>query len=616
MKMKFSAILTLVALAGPASADVTISHGYSAFGDLKYGPDFTHFDYANPDAPQGGTMTQRQLYGTPTFNSMNVFIIKGEPAYEIDQHLYDSLMVRAFDEPDALYGLIAETIEYPDDLSYVTFNLRPEARFHDGEPVTAEDVVFTLNTLKSEGHPYYQNLLADVVLVEAESDHRVRIDLAPGAGTAFPGQVAELEVLPAHFYETVAFDDTWMDIPVGSGPYKVDTVDAPRTIKFCKDPDYWANDLAVNVGKNNFACFAYEYFVDDTVGLEAFAAGEYAMRVEYRSASWATGYDFPAAQDGWVKQLLIPDGRPGNAQGIWINMRRPALQDIRVRQAIAYAFNFEWTNETLFYSTYDRSDSFFENTDMQASGLPEGDELAILEAFRDQLPPEIFTEPAFVPYLGGPRPSDRAGMREASRLLDEAGWMAGDDGMRRNADGTVLSLTIPDDSRSLERVIVPFVENLKSLGIDAEFEILDPSANTERRQIYDFDLSFTAWQVNITPGAGLRAFYGSEAAAAEGSNNLSGLADPVVDALIETVTESSSREALVTSVRALDRVLRSKHIWVSGWTLPAHRVAVWDIFGMPDEPAPFDFNRGVDFWWFDDEKYQAMVDAGALEDKF
>ncbi len=616
MKMKFSAILTLVALAGPASADVTISHGYSAFGDLKYGPDFTHFDYANPDAPQGGTMTQRQLYGTPTFNSMNVFIIKGEPAYEIDQHLYDSLMVRAFDEPDALYGLIAETIEYPDDLSYVTFNLRPEARFHDGEPVTAEDVVFTLNTLKSEGHPYYQNLLADVVLVEAESDHRVRIDLAPGAGTAFPGQVAELEVLPAHFYETVPFDDTWMDIPVGSGPYKVDTVDAPRTIKFCKDPDYWANDLAVNVGKNNFACFAYEYFVDDTVGLEAFAAGEYAMRVEYRSASWATGYDFPAAQDGWVKQLLIPDGRPGNAQGIWINMRRPALQDIRVRQAIAYAFNFEWTNETLFYSTYDRSDSFFENTDMQASGLPEGDELAILEEFRDQLPSEIFTEPAFVPYLGGPRPSDRVGMREASRLLDEAGWMAGDDGMRRNADGTVLSLTIPDDSRSLERVIVPFVENLKSLGIDAEFEILDPSANTERRQIYDFDLSFTAWQVNITPGAGLRAFYGSEAAAAEGSNNLSGLADPVVDALIETVTESSSREALVTSVRALDRVLRSKHIWVSGWTLPAHRVAVWDIFGMPDEPAPFDFNRGVDFWWFDDEKYQAMVDAGALEDKF
>ncbi|WP_341368264.1 extracellular solute-binding protein [Yoonia sp. BS5-3] len=611
-----AAALALCAFAGPGMADVTISHGYAVFGDLKYGPDFTHFDYANPDAPQGGTMAQRQLYGTPTFNSMNIFIIKGDPASEISHHVYDSLMARAYDEPDALYGLIAETIEYPDDLSYVTFNMRPEARFHDDEPITAQDVIFTINALKTDGHPYYRNLLADVTEMTAETDHRVRIALAPGAGNAFIGSLAQLAILPAHFYDNVPFDDTWMDTPIGSGPYLVETVDAPRSITFCKDPDYWAADLPVNAGRNNFECYAYEYFVDDTVGLEAFAAGEYAMRVEYRSSSWATGYNFPAAQSGWVKQIMIPDAQPGNAYGIWINMRKPALQDARVRLALQYAFNFEWTNETLFYQTYDQSDSFFENTDMQAEGIPEGAELALLEEFRDQLPPEIFTQPAFVPYAGGPNPRDRSGLREASRLLDEAGWIAGDDGMRRNAAGEVLTLRLPDDSRGLERVIVPFIENLKSIGIDAEFEFLDPSTMSERRQTYDFDLNAAAWQVSVTPGADLRAFYGAAAAAAEGSNNLSGIADPVVDALIERATEAETREDLVITIRALDRVLRSKNIWISGWTLAAHRVAIWDIFGMPDRPAPYDFNRGVDFWWFDQGKYDALVAAGALEDKF
>lgn len=616
MKLHLTPLTVFALAASPAWSDVTISHGYSAFGDLKYGPDFTHFDYANPDAPQGGTMSQRQLYGTPTFDSLNTFIIKGDSAPEVSVHMYDSLMIRAYDEPDAMYGLVAESIEYPDDLSYVTFNMRPEARFHDGETMTADDVIFTINALKEDGHPYYQNLLADVVGMTAESDFRIRFDLGPGVGTSYPGDLAELPVLPAHFYDTVPFDESWMTIPVGSGPYKIDTLDAPRSIKFCKDPDYWAADLPVNVGRNNFDCFAYEYFVDDTVGLEAFAAGEYLMRVEYRSASWATGYDFPAAQAGHVKQILIPDGRPANAQGIWLNMRQPALQDIRVRQALEYAFNFEWTNETLFYGTYNRSDSFFENTDMQATGLPEGAELALLEEFRDQLPPEVFTEPAYVPYPGGPNPRDRAGLRRASELLDAAGWVAGDDGKRRNADGDVLTLTFPDDSSSLERVIIPFTENLQSIGVDANFEMLDPAAWSERRQTFDFDMSMTAWQVQVTPGAELRAFYGSDAAAAEGSNNLTGLSDPVVDALIEKVAAAKTREELMVATRAFDRVLRAKKLWIGTWHLGSHRVALWDVFGMPENPAPYDFNRNVDFWWFDQAKYDALVDAGALKDNF
>jgi microcin C transport system substrate-binding protein len=616
MTMKLSAALTLIAFTTPAFADVTISHGYSTFGDLKYGPDFTHFDFANPDAPKGGTMSQRQLFGTPTFDSLNGFIIKGDSAPEVTMHIYDSLMTGSYDEPDALYGLIAETIEYPEDRSYVTFNLRPEARFQDGEQITAQDVIFTIDALKTEGHPYYRNLLTDVLNVTAESDLRVRFDLSPGAGSGLPGTLAGLPVLPEHFYDTVPFNESWMDIPLGSGPYVVADVDPPRAITFCKDPGYWAADLPVNVGRNNFDCFNYEYFVDDTVGLEAFAAGEYHMRVEYRSASWATGYDFPAAQKGWVEQMLLPDGRPANAQGIWFNMRNPVMQDIRVRQALEYALNFEWTNEVIFYGTYNRTDSFFENTDMEATGVPEGAELALLEEFRDQLPPEIFTETPHTPYISQPTPRDRNALRQAGRLLDEAGWIVDDSGVRRNAAGEAMKLDFPDSSRSLDRIMIPFTENLKALGIDAEFEVLDPSSWTQRRQSFDFDMSSTAWSVQSTPGAGLRAFYGSAAAAAEGSNNLTGLADPVVDALIERVVVAKSREELNVAVRALDRVLRSKHIWIGGWNLGAHRVAVWDIFGMPDEPALYDFNRGVDFWWFDREKYDALVAQGALSDAF
>ncbi|MEJ6399525.1 extracellular solute-binding protein [Yoonia sp. 208BN28-4] len=616
MTFRFSLTLAATLAATTALAETTISHGYSAFGDLKYPADFTHFDYANPDAPQGGTIAQRQLYGTPTFDSLNVFIVKGDSAPEVAIHVYDSLMVAASDEPDAIYGLLAETIEYPEDQSYVIFNMRPEARFQDGEPVTADDVVFTIDALKTEGHPFYRNLLADVESVTAETDHRVRVDFAEGAGGSILGTVGELAILPRHFYDSVDFADTWMDTPLGSGPYVVTQADPSRTIKFCRDPDYWGNDLAVNAGKHNFECFAYEYFADDTVGLEAFTVGEYTMRVENRSSNWATAYDFPAAEAGYVQKLMILDGRPANAQGIWFNMRNEVFQDIRVRRAMELAFNFQWTNETLFYGTYNRTDSFFENTEMQATGMAEGAELALLEPFRDQLPESVFTQPAYEPYAGVSTPRDRSALREASRLLDEAGWEVGDDGMRRNAAGEVLSLDFPGSSRSLERILVPFTENLQSIGVDVAYDIIDPAAFSERRNVWDFDMTLVGWGVPTTPGATMRAFYGSAAAASDGSNNLTGIADPVVDALIEEIVQAESREALFTATRALDRVLRDRVIWIGNWYLGAHRTAVWDIFGMPDEPAIYDFNRGVEFWWLDQDKYQTLIDAGALPDTF
>ena len=605
-------VLCACALAAPAWADVTVSHGYSAFGDLKYGPGFAHFDYADPDAPQGGTMSQRQLYGTPTFDSLNAFIIKGDSAPEVLHHVYDGLMVRAHDEPDAVYGLIAQTIEYADDLSTIAFEMRPEARFHDGSPVEASDVVFTIEALKTQGHPYYRNLLANVEDVVAEGPTRVRFDLAPGAGRALPADIAVLPVLPEHFYDANPFAETWLTAPLGSGPYRLDAVDAPRTVRFCKNPDYWAEDLAVNAGKNNFECFAYEYFTDDTVGLEAFAVGEYRMRVEFRSAAWAEGYDFPAVRNGWVKKIELPDGRPANAQGIWLNMRRPPLQDIRVREALEYAFNFEWTNDTLFHGAYTRTDSFFENTAMQAQGVPEGDELALLEPFRDRLPPEVFTEAAHTPYAGAPAPRDRAGLRVAGRMLDEAGWTVGDDGMRRNAAGERLTLELPEDSQTMMRVLEPFAQNAQALGIDLRLDRIDAATAAERNRRFDFDLVVGAWSLQPTPGADLRAFYGSDAADADGSNNLSGLADPVVDALVEAVVDAGSRADLEVAARALDRVLRSKHVWVPNWHSGTHRIAVWDIFGMPETPAPYDFLRNVEFWWLDWEKLAALEEQGAL----
>ena len=612
MKLRAISFVLAVGYAAPTYAEPTISHGYSAFGDLKYAADFTHFDYANPAAPKTGVMRQRQLYGTPTFDSLNPFIIKGDSAPEVLHHVYDSLMVRAYDEPDAVYGLLAESIEYDEALSYVAFNMRPQARFHDGEAVTASDVVFTIEALKSEGHPYYRNLLEDVIKVEAETDHRVRFDLASGVGLAFPSSIAELPVLPEHFYAENPFDETWMTPPLGSGPYRVTSVTPAKGISFCKAEDYWAAELAVNTGKNNFDCFEYEYFADDTIGLEAFSAGEYLFRTEYRSASWANSYDFPAAQKGWVKKILIPDARPANAQGIWFNMRKPALQDIRVREALGYAFNFEWTNATLFYDAYKRTDSFFENTQMQADSVPEGAELEILEAFRDRLPESVFSSDPVTPYAGSANKRDRAAINRASRLLNEAGWTVGEDGKRRNADGEVLSLELTDDSRSLERVVLPFIENLEALGIEARFTLLDASALTERRKKFEFDLALVSWQVKVTPGAELRAFYGSKAATSEGSNNLSGISDPVVDALIEKVVASETRADLLASTRALDRVLRSKHIWIGNWHSGEHRVAIWDVFGQPEQPAPYDFNRNVEFWWLDQQKYDALLAEGAL----
>ncbi len=606
LALAFALLLALPATAG----EVTKSHGFSTFGELKYPPDFKHFDYVNPDAPKGGTMSFRGTGASQTFDSLNPFILKGEPVQGYG-YLYDTLLARAYDEPDAVYGLLAESIEYPEDRSWVIYTLRPEARFADGAPVTPDDVVFTIEALQTMGNPLFRVAVEDIETAEVLDEHRVKVSFKDGASTRdLPSQVGELYILPRHYYDTVAFDESTLDPPLGSGPYLVKDVQPGRTITYCRDPDYWGADLPVNVGANNFDCIRYEYYADNTAAFEAFKAGAYVFHEEFYSALWATGYDFPALDKGWVKRDVIPDGRPSGAQGFWFNLRRPQFQDIRVREAIGLMFNFEWSNESLFYGLYERTQSFWQGSNLAASGLPEGAELAVLEEFRNRLPPEIFTEPAYVPPVSGPRQLDRKMLRRASDLLDAAGWEVGEDGLRRNAAGEVLKLEIADDSPAFERIVIPYVDNLRAAGIDASHALIDPAQFEERRENFDYDITIGRFSLPLSPSIELRTLYGSASADQPGSYNLTGLKDPVVDALIARIIAAGDRATLTARVHALDRVLRAKQIWVPQWTKGTHWLAYWDIFGRPEIKPTYD--RGVDFWWIDQAKLDALKAQGAL----
>ncbi|PZQ49433.1 MAG: ABC transporter substrate-binding protein [Rhodovulum sulfidophilum] len=596
--------------AGAAEGEIIRSHGISTFGDLKYPADFKHFDFVNPDAPKGGTMSFRGTGASQTFDSLNAFILKGEPAQGLGL-LYDTLLVSAPDEPDASYGLIASGIEYPKDRSWVIFDMRPEAKFADGAPITAEDVVFTYQVLMEKGAPSYQITLQDIASVEALDPHRVKFTFKPGVPTRdLPALAGGLAILPKHYYETVDFAASTMTPPVGSGQYHVENAQPGRSIRYCRNADYWGKDLPVNVGSSNFDCYQYEYYADNNAAFEAFKVGDYQFQQEFYSVLWATAYDFPAIEKGWVKREEIPDHTPSGTQGFWFNTRRDKFEDPRVREAIGLMFNFEWTNATLFYGLYSRTDSFFENSEMQAEGPPEGEELAVLEQFRDQLPPEIFTEPAYVPPVSGAQQIDRSAIRRASKLLDEAGWTVGAGGMRRNAEGQTLSVEFIDDNASLERVINPFVQNLRRIGVDARFTRIDSAQMQERQKNFDYDIMPGRFVMSMSPSVELRQLFGSAAAAAPGTANLSGIADPVVDALVEQVIGATSREALDARVKALDRVLRSKQIWVPNWYSGKFLVAYWDIYGRPDQPPPY--SRGDAYWWFDQAKYDKLKAEGAL----
>lgn len=574
------------------------SHGLSAFDKLKYEPDFQHFDYVSPDAPKGGRLSMVGAGRVRTYDSFNNFILKGDRAQGLG-FVYDSLMVRADDEPDAVYGLIAKSARLAEDRKSVIFNLRPQARFADGTPVTAADVVFTFDALKEKGDPIYRFGLRDVTKAEALDAHTVRYEFQGDLVRDLPLFVAMLPVLPKAFYDKHPFNETWLVRPLGSGPYEVADFNAGSFVTYRRRDDYWAAELPVNRGRFNFDELRYEYFRDRTAELQNLLNGTFDLREEFTSVDWATAYNVSPVKDGRILRKSLPDAQPSGAQGFMINTRRDKFKDPRVRKALDYAFNFEWTNKNLFYSLYQRTASYFENSDMKAAGKPTPDELRLLEPFRDRLPPEVFGE-AYTPPVSSGRGQDRNLLRVADRLLNEAGWQL-KEGRRVNSEGTQLDIEFLLFSTAFTRIVNPYIENLKLLGIDGRIRLVDVAQYERRTKSFDFDVTTRRYVLRLTPGVEMKNYWGSSTANVDGSLNLSGIADPVIDALIDKALAAKSRAELVTATRAIDRVLRAGHYWVPHWYKAAHHMAFWDKFSWPATKPKYD--RGIiATWWYDAKK--------------
>ena len=574
-------------------------HGMSIFGELKYPPDFAHFDYVNPQAPKGGTFSQigpTTAYNASfyTFDTLNGYILKGNAPQGLNL-LFDTLMARAFDEPDALYGLAAESVEISDDGNRLVFHLREGARFHDGTPLTAEDAAFSFMLLKEKGHPLIAQNVKEMTSAETVDERTLAVTLTGKQTRDLPLFIAgTLPIFSKAFYTANDFADASLTPPLGSGPYKVGDFRAGRFVSYARVADYWGQDLPVNRGQWNFDTVRFEYFRDRTAQFEAFKAGGYLFREEFTSKTWATEYDFPAVKDGRVKLLTLPDDTPSGAQGWFLNTRRPKFQDIRVREAIGLAFDFAWTNRNLFYDLYKRTESYFENSPMKATGEPDAAELALLEPWRGEVPDAVFG-PAVTPPESDGSGQDRALLRRAAALLDEAGWKIAD-GARRNAAGEAFSIEFLDNDPMVERIVAPLAKNLRLLGIDARSRQIDSSQYQLRRDNYDFDVVMQRYSLSLTPGIEVRSYWSSDFAKVPGGRNLSGISSPAIDALIEQVIAAPTREAQIVAARALDRVLRAGHYWVPQWHKNVHNLAFWDKFAWPETKPKYD--RGVlATWW-------------------
>ena len=604
-----------VAAAGtdlPACAEEDIeSHGMSAFGDLAYPPDFQHFRYVDPNAPKGGTFSQigpdRQFnQNFLTFNSLNSYILKGDAAQGMEL-TFATLMARSGDEPDAMYGLAASKVRRSADGLTYSFFIRPDATFHDGARLTAHDAAFSLNLLKQKGHPLITQLLRDFIGAKANDDETVVATFAPKRARDVPLFVAGLPIFSRAYYATREFDQSTLDVPLGSGAYKVGRFEPGRFIEYERVKNWWGAELPVGRGLNNFDIVRFEYYRDRTVGFEGFTAESYLFREEFTSRTWATRYDFPAVKDGRVKKDILPDDTPSGAQGWFINTRRAKFADPRLREALCNAFDFEWTNKTIMYGSYERTVSVFQNSDMMAKGKPSPEELALLEPFRGRVPEEVFGEPYLPPVSDGSG-QDRALLRKATQLLKEAGCNV-TDGKRTLPNGERVTIEFLIDEPTFEPHHMPFIKNLAVLGIDASLRIVDPVQYRARRDSFDFDVTVDRFGFSATPGDSLRSFFSSQAAALKGSNNLAGIADPAIDALIDAIMAAPSRPALTSACRALDRVIRAGRYWIPHWYKPSHWIAYWDVFGRPaSQPRYF---RGIpETWWYDPAKAAKIQRAG------
>ena len=581
-------------------------HGIAMHGDLKYPAGFKHFEYVNPNAPKGGKV---RLHSIGTFDSFNSFIIKGNPAAGTG-FIYNTLMTSSSDEAFSQYGELAEEIYMPKDRSWVAFKLRGEARWHDGKPVTPEDVIWTFNTLLNEGAPFFRFYYGNVREVVKVGDDIVRFNFKPGENRELPLILGQVNVLPKHYWATREFNKTTLEPPLGSGPYKIKSFEAGRSIVLERVADYWGKDLAVSKGFNNFGEIRYDYYRDGTIALEAFKAGEYDYRSENASKSWATAYDIPAVKQGLIVKEGIKHNRSTGMQGFAYNTRRDMFKDRRVREALAYAFDFEWSNQNLFYGQYARSRSYFDNSELAATGLPSAGELKLLEPFRGEIPPEVFTKAYEPPKGGGPRQM-RVNLREAGRLLDAAGWKIKGRERVNEKTGKPLTFEVLLVSPLFERIVLPFVKNLEKLGVTATVRTVDSSQYQRRLDTRDFDVVVSSFGQSLSPGNEQRDFWSSHAADTEGGRNIMGIKSPAVDALIEKVISATDREALITATRALDRVLQWGFWVIPHWHITYDRVVYWNKFGRP-RITPVQGNQFT-AWWVDPAKATALKGKPASE---
>ena len=579
-----------------ATEDLAGAHALSMFDDVKYGPEFEHFDYADPNAPRGGEL---RLAALGTFDNLNPFILKGNAAAGSGL-IYDNLLTGSLDEPFTEYGLLVESIDMPADRSWVAFTLREEARWHDGRPVTVEDVIWTTETLRTKGHPFYRHYYADIAGVSQTGPRTVRFTFGDTVNRELPLIVGQIDVLPKHWWEGRDFESTTLEPPLGSGPYRIAAVEPGRSITLERVPDYWGRDLAVNRGQNNIDVIRYDYYRDATVAVEAFKAGEFDFRSENNSKEWGTAYDLPDVANGRMIRELIDHEIPTGMQAFWFNTRRAKFADRRVRHALAHAFDFEWSNANLFYGQYTRTKSFFSNTELASSGLPQGGELRVLERYRGRVPAEVFTS-AYEPPSTDGSGNLRRNLRTAKRMLQEAGWAVRDGVLTHAGSGETMEIEFLLVAPAFERIVGPVVRNMERLGIAARIRLVDPAQYQNRIDEFDFDIVVSTRGQSLSPGNEQRNYWTTTSADVRGSGNLAGIRDPAVDELVDLLIQAPDRQTLVATTRALDRVLLWGHYVIPQWHIRSFRLVYWNRFGRPGIRPKY----GLGFpttWWIDEEK--------------
>jgi len=599
MKTLLTAITVFILLiAQNLLAKTNISHAIAMHGEPKYDQNFISVEYVSNNAEKGGSIVRSAI---GTYDTFNPFTLKGTSAAGIGL-LYESLTVGSSDEAFTEYGLLAKSIEWPDDRSWVTFTLRDEAKWHDGKKITSDDVVWTFNTLMEKGHPFYKYYYGDVSEVIKITENKVKFVFATNTNKELVLIVGQLPVLPKHYWENKNFEETTLDVPIGSGPYKIKSFDAGRSITYELDMNYWGfknNIVPIKVGKDNMGNIRYDYYKDRGVEREAFKSGEIDFFSENTSKEWATGYDIDAVTEGLIKKELIPHENPQGMQAFAFNTRKNIFADKRVRKALSFAFDFEWTNKNLFYGAYKRTDSFFENSELASSGLPSQAELAYLNPYIDQLPKEVFNEEYSNPKTDGSG-FIRNELQKATKLLQESGWKLRD-GKLENSNGEPFEFEILLVSPAFERIVLPFIDNLEKLGINASLRTIDSSQYQKRVESFDFDMVVFTFSQSLSPGNEQRNFWGSGAADTNGSRNIIGIKNNVIDLLIENLINAKDREDLITISRALDRVLLWNYYVIPQWHISAYRVLYWDMFDQPKQKPKY--SLGFDTWWVNQNKF-------------